>query len=225
MFNEAGIPSAHVDGTTPDGQMDQILNAYADGEILNLCCADLLVFGFDLEDRIKKKVTIESMSDIAPTYSEAKQPQKIGRVIRRKDFPAIINDHAGNWIRHGLPDDVIEWTLSGSSKRRAVGSAAALTRCPNCWCLFIPRAGCPECGQVRIVSDRKLVYREADLKEIKREEREAKKAQEEELKKQKRREKWQCRTLEELTEYGKKYGYKNPQFWAMKQMDFRRRKK
>ncbi len=220
-FCAEGIPSAHVDGDTSDSERTAIFKAYARKELLNLCCADLLIFGFDLEAAAGLPVTVESMSDCTPTYSQTKQLQKWGRTLRRKDHPAIINDHAGNWTRHGLPDDIIEWTLDGQVKREATGRAASLTRCPKCWALFIPRAACPDCGSVREVKDRKIVYREADLKEIKREDVAEKKRIAEDQRKQKAREKKAARTLDELIAFGEKWGYDYPKHWALRQMKIR----
>lgn len=37
--------------------------------------------------------------------------QQMGRALRRKDYPALILDHVGNVLKHGLPDSDFNWSL------------------------------------------------------------------------------------------------------------------
>ena len=49
-FCEAGIPAAHIDGSTPKSERDRIINAFRTGEIMVLCNVDLISEGFDVPD-------------------------------------------------------------------------------------------------------------------------------------------------------------------------------
>ena len=43
-FRDAGIPAAHIDGTTPMAERDRIIKAFRDGEVTILCNVDLISF-------------------------------------------------------------------------------------------------------------------------------------------------------------------------------------
>jgi len=117
-FQMQGIPAMHVDGETPMDERKRIFVAYAKREILVLCFADLLNFGFDLEQASGMKVCIESGSDQKPSRSLAGQMQFWGRMLRYKDYPVIINDHVNNHHEHGYPDDDREWTLADRVRKK-----------------------------------------------------------------------------------------------------------
>ena len=64
---------------------------------------------------------------------------------------AIVNDHVGNSLRHGLPTDQREWSLEGRTKRtkRAASEALPVKVCDSCFST-LPSAEpvCPVCGFV-----------------------------------------------------------------------------
>lgn len=175
-YRDGGISAAHVDGETPDDEMLRIVRAYARREILQLCCADLLTFGFDLSSASGMDVTVESMSDLAPTKSLAKQMQKWGRVLRKKPYPAMIFDHAGNAIHangrtnHGLPDDDRRWTLQGRVKGAGSSSSRSMPvkNCSECFCVHRPAPVCPQCGHVHAVDSRMVKQVDGTLLEVSR---------------------------------------------------------
>ena len=58
-----------------------------------------------------------------------------------------IFDHAGNWTRHGLPDDPRDWSLDGELKGKKKKAAPALRRCMDCFAVSPASAECcRECG-------------------------------------------------------------------------------
>jgi len=190
-FVRQGIPAAHVDGKTPDDEMKRILRAFARREILVLTCCDLLLFGFDLSAASGMDVTIEVMIDLRPTKSLTLQRQKTGRVLRYKDYPALIFDHAGNIAEHGLPDDEHEWSLEGVDKGGGGGSSS-VKHCPKCHYAHSPRPVCPDCGHVYPVQSREIEEIEGELLEISRDA----------LRKNQRMQQGMAESLEELVELG-----------------------
>jgi DNA repair protein RadD len=168
-FRDAGIPAAHVSGKMDDAEITRRVKAFARREILTLCNADLLTFGFDLSAASGMDVTIESMSDLRPTKSLALQCQKWGRVLRMKNEPALIFDHAGNSAPdlHGLPDSDRDWTLEGRDRRRSDGEKTEPTRqCQECYFVHRPSPTCPNCGNVYPVIGRQIDEVEGELEEV-----------------------------------------------------------
>lgn len=162
VFNAAGIPAASIDGTMNDEQRGVIIRKFARRETLVLTNCDLLTFGFDLKSASGMDAVIEAMIDLKPTKSLALIMQMWGRALRKKDGPALILDHAGNSMVHGLPDDPREWTLEGKNKKsRGISeSAMPVKQCNGGWensdmsgkkmepCYFVhrPAPRCKNCG-------------------------------------------------------------------------------
>lgn len=174
-FQDAGIPSAILDSETSEKERVKIIQAYARREILNLCTVDICTFGFDLSANAGMDVTVESMSDLDPTMSLRKQLQKWGRVLRKKDYPALIFDHVGNSMKspflakHGLPDWDREWDLREQDKRMRVSSvrAQAVRVCEFCFFAFDPNEGCcPGCGKMPTENIRNLKEKQGELQEV-----------------------------------------------------------
>jgi ribosomal protein L32 len=63
---------------------------------------------------------------------------------------ALILDHVGNVLRHGLVDEEREWSLDGKKKRKADKSEPEIKikQCPKCYAVHAPAPICPECGHV-----------------------------------------------------------------------------
>lgn len=167
IFNERGIPSVAVSGKTDKNELKRIIKAYAKREILNICNAQLLAFGFDLSQASGIDVTIESMNDLAPSNSLPWQLQKWGRALRMKSDAAILNDHAGNVGRHGMPDSDREWTLEAKKKRGGSSEKTEPTRqCTECFFCHRPSPECPNCGHVYPVIGRQVEEVDGELVEV-----------------------------------------------------------
>jgi len=214
QFRAAGIPSACVDGETPDIERRHIFRALARRELLNVCNVELCTFGFDLSAAAGEDVTIESLSILRPTQSLALYSQIIGRALRRKPEAAIICDHAGNTRIHGLPDAERKWTLADDPRISRKGSERALPvrQCPQCDMVHRPAPSCPECGYVYPVQYRDIDEVDGELAEVTAAEIKAAAERKEQIK----RERAACKTIDELRAFGVAQGYKNPSAWAAK---------
>lgn len=214
-FRDKGIPCAAVHSKMDKSEIKRRISAFARRELLCLAGKDLMTFGFDLSAAAGMDVTVESMSDGAPTLSLPKQLQKWGRVLRKKPNPAIIFDHAGNAIqsdgtmRHGYPDDDRNWTLEREEKKKSGGGEKAIPvrQCPVCYMVHRPTPSCPACGHVYEIVGRVVSEEEGELIEVSREELQ-------QVVKQERRLQGQARSLQDLVELGKRKGMKNPHGWA-----------
>lgn len=214
QFRNSGVPAANIDGTMDDAERERIIKAFARRELLQLVNCELLTFGFDLASAAGMDVTIESLTDLQPTQSLAKQMQKWGRVLRMKPNPAMIFDHSGNCVdykgevKHGLPCEDRQWSLQGKPKKSSGEKEHVLPvmTCPKCyWCCkpTLDRK-CPNCGYITPVRERNIEEREGELKELERKE----------LVRKNKQQQGQARTLDELIALGKSRGYKNSYGWA-----------
>lgn len=177
QFNENGVPAAFIDGTMDDIERTRIIKAFARRELLQLVNCELLTFGFDIASASGIDVAIESLTDLQPTKSLAKQMQKWGRVLRRKAEPALIFDHSGNImnskgeVNHSFPDDDREWTLQGITKTKGEGKerAVKIMQCSRCYYAQRPNyeRRCNNCGYVQPVQERDIKTVDGELREIK----------------------------------------------------------
>lgn len=209
-FNLDGIPAAVIHGGMSDADRLSVVRAFARRELLALCSVDLLTFGFDLSSAAQMDVTVEAITDLAPTQSLAKQMQKYGRALRAKPFPAILLDHAGNSARHGLPDDPREWTLADKDRNGGGGGDRAdpVRQCETCFFVHPPAPTCPECGFVYPIKSRMIEEVDGDLSEVTAGARKLTPKQEQ----------GQADSLDDLIRLGKLRGYKRPDLWAAKIM-------
>jgi superfamily II DNA or RNA helicase len=213
-FNAGGVPAKTIDGTMSDAERRALIRSFAMREILVLCSVDLLHTGFDLASNAGMPVTVECMSDLRPTKSLALQLQKWGRVLRYKESPAIIFDHAGNCMNadgtmnHGFPCMEREWTLESvvKSKKEMSERSSPIKQCEKCFFVHPPAPQCPNCGNVYEVQSRLVDTIDGELVEL----------SPDQIRQKARTEQGLARTLDDLIAIGKSRGYKNPEFWAAK---------
>jgi DNA repair protein RadD len=142
-FNAAGIPSAHIDGTTPVAKRDAAVADLASGKIQVLSNFGVFTEGFDLP-------SIDAVILLRPTKSVGMYLQMVGRSLRIADGKpyAIILDHAGLVHEHGFPDADRSWSLEGGDRRArtATKRKPMVFTCPDCGRSHAPAVACPECG-------------------------------------------------------------------------------
>lgn len=138
-FVEAGIPAEHLDGETPTPDRDAILARLERGETLVVSSCGVLCEGWD-QPSVKCAILAR------PTKSTGLYLQCAGRILRPfQGQKAVILDHAGCALEHGLPQDDREFSLEGKKKKAKKASPAKT--CPGCLCVLARAARvCPECG-------------------------------------------------------------------------------
>jgi superfamily II DNA or RNA helicase len=150
-YQAAGVPAEVISHKTPDAVRAAILRRFKRREILQLVNVDLFGEGFDLP-------AVEVVSFARPTQSYGLYVQQFGRGLRilGGKREAIIIDHVGNVIRHGLPDAPRVWSLDRRERRhQAPPDVEAVRVCPACTGVYrrIERV-CPYCEHYPIPANR-----------------------------------------------------------------------
>lgn len=142
-FQEAGVAAEHLDGATPLAERDAILRRLDAGEITVVSNAMVLAEGWD-QPAVKCAILAR------PTKSLGLYLQQAGRILRPwNGQQAIILDHGGCVLRHGLPQDERELSLEGA--RRSEPGEAPVRVCPECHAVVpLGSRTCRECGAVLI---------------------------------------------------------------------------
>lgn len=166
-FNASGVPAEVVSAKTPDSIRTAVLAQFKARKVMQLVNVDLFGEGFDLP-------AIEVVSMARPTQSYALYVQQFGRALRPMEGNpgkvAIIIDHAGNVVRHGLPDRERIWTLERSKKPASVNpdDDIPLRYCVECtqpYERFLTE--CPYCGHVPVPEERSTPEQvDGDLTEL-----------------------------------------------------------
>lgn len=201
-FLSQGIPAEHVDGETPQADRDAAIKRFTTGETLVLSNVDLFGEGFDLP-------SIEVAILLRPTASLGLYLQQVGRALRPHPgkTEALILDHAGNCARHGLPDEVRQWSLEGRAESRTnIEQVASIKICPVCFGAQVsgpPK--CMHCGHTfEIQAVREIEQVDGDLQEI----------DISKLKSARRAEQGRAKDLADLIAIGRARNYKRPELWA-----------
>lgn len=163
VFSDAGYKAAHIDGTTPKIERDEIISKFRDREIQILTNVDIIGEGFDVPD-------CSTVIMLRPTESLSLFIQQSMRGMRHKQNKvSIIIDHVDNVRRHGLPDTKRAWSLEGS-KKTASELTIKIKECVNCFAVYPPEESkCPMCGHVPVIVAEEVEYEvdaQAELEEI-----------------------------------------------------------
>jgi superfamily II DNA or RNA helicase len=203
-FRAAGYRAYHADGSLEDDIRKRILNGLGNGTVDVVTSCDLISEGTDIP-------AIGCAILLRPTQSLGLYLQQVGRALRTVEGKehAIILDHVGNVLTHGLPDEPREWTLQGDIKRKRGKKEQEKTvqvkQCEKCYAIHEPAPSCPVCGHVYVVKDMAPKQVDGELKQLTPEAMAMRKRQQvvEQAKAQ---------TLEELLEIARKRGFKDG--WA-----------
>ena len=160
-FQAVGIPSMHIDGTTPAGTRRQAIADFKTGNIRILSNVDLVGEGLDVPG-------CEAVVLLRPTASLTLYLQQSMRGMRPdKENPGkccVILDHVGNAMTHGLPDEPREWSLEGIKKRSRDTVATIGARvCMGCYAVIKPKPVCEYCGYVFNMTPRQLAEEAGEL--------------------------------------------------------------
>jgi superfamily II DNA or RNA helicase len=181
-FNEVGIPWAHVDATdcVMDGKQtklsrerwDELFERWKDGNIKGLSSRFKLREGIDLPELYYCILA-------TPIGSLCSYLQTVGRVLRYSEATpdaVIVQDHGGNYWRHGSPNHDRPWDEWWNLSEHAVSSQFQDTvqqrlrpepiRCPQC---EMERAGgskCPGCGFEHRKSSRVVIQESGHMREM-----------------------------------------------------------
>ena len=130
-FNAAGYRAKLITGETPNEERAAILRGLTTGEVQIVVNVEVLTEGWDCPD-------VSCAVILRPTQSETLAFQMAGRAMRRnsKWTHAIILDHAGNYVLHGLPSADRDYTNvlteEQVSPRRHSDNIARAKACPEC---------------------------------------------------------------------------------------------
>jgi superfamily II DNA or RNA helicase len=183
-YNRRGVPAEALHGKSKDHVRDLVLRRFREREIHQIVNVDLFGEGFDVP-------AVECVSFARPTASYNVYAQQFGRALRplvdggfyqlskreRKrairdsgKARAMVFDHVGNVLRHGLPDAPRNWTLDRRERgaKRAVKVQVPIMICPQCSFVHEKLSmACPDCGFMRRPESRsKPEHVDGDLTEL-----------------------------------------------------------
>lgn len=212
-FRAAGFRAYPVDGSMEDDVRKRILGGLGNGSVDVVCSCDLISEGTDIP-------AIGCAILLRPTQSTGLYIQQVGRALRPCEGKerAIILDHVGNVITHGLPEEHREWSLDGEVKKnKGKGEKAEkkvqVRQCMSCFAMHEPAPVCPLCGHVYEIDQPKV--EDGELQQLTAEQMLS-------IRRQKNSEVGQAKTLQELEAIGKARGYKPG--WARFQWEAKQRK-
>lgn len=221
-FNAAGVPAVHVDADTTESELKAACEGLATGRYMILCNCELVIEGFDLSAQLDGlDVTLECCILLRPTQSLARYLQMVFRALRAKPEPAVILDHAGCIVRHGLPDEHREWSLDGRDRARRKPKEddepdVNVTTCGECFMVFMSGPNtCPHCGSPVEKKERVIKQAEGELEEV----------DVQAIRREQKREQGSARSMRDLVALGARKGMRNPAGWAANVMCAREKRK
>ena len=229
-FVAAGVPAAHVDGTTPKAERLMNMAAFRQGTVKVLLNVGLFGEGVDVP-------LCDGVLDLNPTKSLSAYLQRFGRLTRpvyatglpigtadqRKAAIAAgpkpvakYLDFAGNCLRHDFPDTLHQWTLEDRPvRKRGDVQTVAVRQCPECYYIHRPAPSCPECGSIYEITPREVKQRDGELVKMQR------KLAAMQAATARKNEERMAKTVQELIALGRKRGYQYPEAWAYKRAEIR----
>ena len=106
-FRAAGVAAEHLDGSMTSSERDGILARLERGDTRVVANCAVLAEGWD-------QPSVKCVILARPTKSTGLYLQQAGRILRPwRDARAVILDHAGCVLEHGLPQQERDFTLEG----------------------------------------------------------------------------------------------------------------
>ena len=162
QFRAGGVSAIALNGGTNREVRRLAVQEFRDGKIKILCSCDLFSEGFDVPG-----AHIGIL--LRPTASEGLFLQQVGRLLRPAPGKthAIILDHVGNTVRHGMPDEAREWELTSNTINKKKAKPGVRV-CAKCWAASPARArACVDCGHIFEVQPRQeIVEKDGQLVEL-----------------------------------------------------------
>jgi superfamily II DNA or RNA helicase len=169
-FRSRGVRAEHLDGETDVDERKAILDRVRSGETTVLCNVFVATYGLDIPN-------LECAVLARPTRNITLYLQIVGRVLRPAPgkTEALIIDHSGAVEEHGFADDDIPWSLDDKEsvkerkerQQKEKAEPKEIT-CPKCKTVFKGRRDCPSCGHLLIPQGKPVPVHEAELKEVKK---------------------------------------------------------
>lgn len=165
-FNNAGIPSGHVDAETPQEERVRLFAALEAGRLKVLWNFGVLITGVDFP--------FASCGIFAfATASLTKFLQAAGRLFRpfAGKVDSILIDHGGNVHRHGWPQEDRDWTLDPEKKiqdldverREREKTPREPICCPKCGAMRQSGPKCISCGHQHVKTGIKVKFRDGTI--------------------------------------------------------------
>lgn len=162
-FRAEGYRAESVDGKLDQATRDARIAALGTGDLNVLTSCDLISEGVDIP-------VVTGAILLRPTKSLGLYMQQVGRCLRPAPGKtnAVILDHVGNVLRHGMPNQVREWTLEhGVPKPKETDpDAPDIRRCDECYAVHEYAPACPYCGYVYPVKERKIKQEAGELRQL-----------------------------------------------------------
>lgn len=213
-FRAAGYRAQSIDGSMEDALRRNLINGLANGNVEILTSCDIISEGTDIP-------VVACAILLRPTQSLGLFLQQVGRALRTAPgkLKAIILDHVGNCLTHGLPDEDRDWSLEGEERKRKKKGEEELNvkvkQCPECFAMHAPATKCPHCGHIYEVEANTVSQVDGELRELTAEDKLR-------IKAMRNKEASKARTYEELAKLGEKFGYKPG--WAKHKWEARQKK-
>lgn len=181
QFNEAGFRWAHIDGEDVwlDGEFhksdrdlrDHVFKELREGRILGICNRFVMREGVDLPMLYHGILA-------TPIGSLVSYVQVVGRILRAHPelSEVIIQDHGGNWWRHGSPNQNRDWeeywqapdhyATEVRAERIRTKKEPEPIHCPKCHAIRSSGDSCYECGFRHTTKTRMVIQHDGKLKEM-----------------------------------------------------------
>jgi superfamily II DNA or RNA helicase len=181
QFRDAGVRAAHIDGEdvwldgevhkSDRGMRDHVLSLSKSGEVKVVCNRFVMREGIDMP-----WIYHEILA--TPIGSTVSYIQTVGRLLRAHPGMdhVILQDHGGNWHRHGSPNEDRDWeaywqapehyaAATREERIRAKKEPEPIT-CPKCFAVRLTGPECHACGHRHTTKSRIVIQRDGTLKEM-----------------------------------------------------------